>query len=103
MTHEELMLAFKVAAGLASAVLGGVGIALGFLFRLAWKLGGDAKEIRDGLDTLRDIKKAVDDIPLLKQRMGTVEEAWRTTRSDIKHLLRGSHPGFNGTGREEDD
>ena len=101
MTHEELMTAMKLAGAIASCLLGGVGVALGFLFRLAWKLGGDAKEIRDGLESLQDMKKSVDELPVIKNRLGTVEEAWRATRSDIKHLLRGSHPGWNGTGDDQ--
>lgn len=98
MSHEELMTAMKLAGAIASCLLGGVGVALGFLFRLAWKLGSDAKEIRDGLEIIREMKTEIAELPVIKTRLGTVEDAWRATRSDIKHLLRGSRPGFNGTG-----
>lgn len=101
MDHTEIIDALKLAAGIASAVVGAVFVAIGFLFRVAYRLGGDAKEIKSGLERLKKLEERIEDVPLLKQRIGTVEEAWRTVRSDIKHLLRGSHPGFNGTGDDQ--
>lgn len=100
MGHDEIIDILKLAGGIASAVLVAVATAVGFLMRTAFKLGHDAKEIREGLDAIRDIKVAVAELPVLKNRLGTVEEAWRSTRSDIKHLLRGSNPFLNGAGED---
>jgi hypothetical protein len=78
------------------ACLGLVLTAVGFLLRTAHKIGRDAQKVSMALDSLVEIKAAVAKIPILETRLGTVEDAWRATRSDIKHLLRGSHPDMNG-------
>jgi hypothetical protein len=70
--------------------------AIGFLIRAAYKLGQNAQSIGKSLEELTSIKTAVLRIPIIETRLGIVEEAWKTARSDIKHLLRGSHPDMNG-------
>lgn len=77
----------------------GLGTAIALLFRLAFKLGGDAHEIKEGLRDLTEIKVAVQELPVIKVRLGTVEAAWGTLRSDIKHLLRHS----NGAWKDGDE
>jgi hypothetical protein len=87
----------KVLGGALVASLGIVATAIGFLIRTAYKLGQDASKVATSLESLTEIKAAVKHIPLIETRLGTVEEAWRSTRSDIKHLLRRpSQPDFDG-------
>jgi hypothetical protein len=87
----------KVLGGALVASLGVVATAIGFLIRTAYKLGQDAHRIAMGLESLTEIKVAVKEIPVIQTRLGVVEEAWSTTRSDIKHLLRRpSQPDFDG-------
>lgn len=89
----------KILGGVLCTALGLVITAIGFLIRIAYKLGQNATKVATALDALTDIKTAVAKIPLIETRLGTVEEAWAHARSDIKDLLRekrGSHPSFDG-------
>ncbi len=92
----------KLLAGAVFTVLGAVVVAIGFLIRVSYKLGQNATTIAKALESLTEIKLSVAKIPVLETRLGNAEEAWRSTRSDIKHLLRRpSNHDFNGSGSEE--
>lgn len=82
----------KAAGGVLVAFAGVLVTAVGFLIRTAFKMGKDAQKVALALDGLTEMKVQVAQIPVIVTRLGTVEKAWETTRSDIKHLLRGSHP-----------
>lgn len=99
MEHAELIELAKWGLALFGGVVAFVAAAIAALFRIAFKLGSDAKEIKAAVADLGEIKKAVLEIPVLKQRVTTLEDAWNHTRSDIKDLLgvrRGSRPEFDG-------
>ena len=85
---EELKIARDVLVGVAGVLVA----AVGFLIRIAYKMGKDAEKVAIAIATITEIKTSVELIPVLVSRIGTVEEAWHTTRSDIRHLLRGSRP-----------
>ena len=82
----------KVVGGVCVGALSLMLAAVGFLIRTAYKIGQDAQKVGTSLETLTIIKVQTDKIPIIETRLGTVEEAWKNTRSDIKHLLRGSRP-----------
>lgn len=80
-------------AGHVLMVFGGFLItAIGFLVRTAFKMGRDAEKVALSLTKLTTIETAVAEIPVIRQRLDQSEEAWERSRSDIKHLLRGSRP-----------
>ncbi len=77
---------------------GGITILIGLfaaILRVAYKLGGDAKEIRDGLQRITRMEEQFNQVPILTLRIGQVEKALQDYRSDIRELLRerrGSQP-----------
>lgn len=89
-TPDELRAAGHILIGFA----GVLATAIGFLIRTAYKMGKDAQKVSKSLEDLTSMKLATDKIPLIENRLETAEEAWRNTRSDIKHLLRGSRPAI---------
>lgn len=99
MEHTELVELAKWGLGLFGGVIAFVSAAIALLFRIAFKLGSDATAIKEALVDIGEIKKAVEKLPIIEQRVGTLEDAWKHTRSDIKDLLgvrRGSRPEFDG-------
>jgi hypothetical protein len=94
---EVLSVAWKVGAAVLAAVVGVVGV----LLRLAFKLGGDAKEIRAGLQTIQRMKPQVDKIPDIERRTAQNENVISEVSGELKRWIRGSHPFLNGAGGEE--
>lgn len=80
--------------------LGAILTAVGVMLRVAHKLGKDAQKVSTALESLVKIETEVKKIALIEIRLGTVEEAWTNTRSDIKHLLRGSRPDMEHDSEE---
>lgn len=80
---------------------GGVAIIIGLftaILRTSYKLGGDAKEISNGLLRISNIETQLSQVPILTVRVGQVEKALQDYRSDIRELLRerrGSQPDPN--------
>lgn len=67
----------------------------GAILRSTYKLGGDAKEIKDGLLRITKMEEQFNQVPILTLRIGQVEKALQDYRSDIRELLRerrGSQP-----------
>ncbi len=82
----------KTAGGVLVAFAGVLVTAIGFMLRTAFTMGKDASKVAAALDSLNDIKAEVAKIPIILTRLGTLENAHERSRSDIKHLLRGSRP-----------
>ncbi len=83
-TPEDLRTAGGLLAGFAGVLIA----AIGFLIRTAFKMGKDASKVATALDGLVEIRKAVDQIPIIVTRLTTLENAHTSIRSDIKHLIR---------------
>lgn len=65
------------------------------ILRATYKLGADAKEIKDGLVRITKLEEHFNQVPILMLRIGQVEKALQDYRSDIRELLRerrGSRP-----------
>lgn len=78
---------------------GGVSLLAGafaLLFRVAYKLGESAKVIEKIGEDMKTLKERADAVPLLQQRVTLVENVAAKISSDIKDLLRRSHPYMNG-------
>jgi hypothetical protein len=91
--------------GALVAALSIVVAAIGMLLRVAMKVGANAEKFATGLTMLTDLKKAVDKIPIIEKEIGTLQDAWKNTRSDIKELRRerrGSQPAWDGEGSAEE-
>jgi hypothetical protein len=97
MDNAEIISLLKWGLGLFGTVVAFVCAAVGFLFRVAYRLGHDAEEIKIALRDLTEIKVEIRKIPVIETRLGTAEAAWNATRSDIRYLLRQSG-SFNGHG-----
>lgn len=96
-TADELRTAGHVLIGFAGILV----TAIGFLIRTAYKMGQDAQKVATSLESLTTIKLATDKIPVIEKRLEISEEAWRQSRSDIKHLLRGSRPDYSPPNGED--
>lgn len=88
---------FLGGAGALTVVI--VGAVL-FLLRVSFKLGHTARDIEKVAEEIKSVKANADQVPVLVTRMGTVEEAWRRTNSDMREIRRAvwgrSQPDFNG-------
>lgn len=73
----------------------GIAAVLGFLLRLSYSFGGHVAQLKDIAKDMTEIREHADQVPLLEQRVGQLEDSFKRTRSDIKDLLRRpSSPGF---------
>lgn len=90
----------KFAIGSAASFTVVLVAAVVFLLRVSFKLGQTANEIQTVAKDMTTIKTSVEEIPIIRTRLGTVEEAWESLRSDFKELRRRvdgrSHPDYNG-------
>jgi hypothetical protein len=75
------------------AVIGGL---LALLLKISFKLGHDAREIRDGLTRITKLEEHMSQIPILTVRINQLERAHESTREDIRDLIR-----HNAHGSEE--
>ena len=77
---------------------------MAMLLRIAHKLGGDAREIRAGLDRITKIEERIERVPLHDVRIGQLEKVAERIASDIRELLRrpraSSQPNIHTDGEE---
>lgn len=72
--------------------------AFALLFRVAYRLGESAKVIERIGEDIRTLKERTDAVPVLQQRVSTVESVAAKIASDIRDLLRKSrNHHFNGS------
>lgn len=79
----ELVAGLKWVTGLAMT---GTFVTLGFLFRLVFKFGQVATELKHVADTMLPIKANADKVPALETRIEQCENAFDRARSDHKQL-----------------
>lgn len=68
---------------------------MGLLIRVSYRIGGDARDITKGLDTIKSIEIKLEKIPMLEKDIVNLQNLYGNIRSDIKELLRdkrGSRP-----------
>jgi len=65
------------------------------LIRVSYRIGGDARNITQGLERINKMETAIEAIPIMKKDIDTLKEYYQRNRSDIKDLMRskrGSRP-----------
>lgn len=102
-TPDEIAGLLSTAKWLIGGVAAVIGTAIGFLMHLAYRFGGHVKELKNVAENMMGIKANADEVPPLKVRIGNVERYIEHVESkvsrhdsDIKSILRGSNPNFNG-------
>jgi len=78
----------KWMVGAIITIFGGMFAVLGIILRLAHNLGKDSEKIATGLQKLDKFESIIGDIPIIKVRVGQLEELVGRNRSDIKDLLK---------------
>ncbi len=75
-----------------------------WLLHLSFKLGTFASEIHEVGKNMIQIKERTDRVPVIEQRIGTLETAWTRTQDDLRVLRHKtgnpSVPDFNGEAEE---
>ncbi len=68
---------------------GGLALILGFmglLLRVSYRIGGDARNITQGLERITKMETAIEAIPIMKKDIENLHNLYNTVRSDFKEL-----------------
>jgi len=97
-TPDQIAGMLSTVKWIVGGALTGAGLIIGWLVALAFKMGGHVAQLKDVAKDMTEIKTNADKVPVLETRIATIENVVGRHNSDIKGLLRGSNPAFNGEG-----
>lgn len=59
---------------------------MGLLIRISYRIGGDARDITKGLDSIKEMEQQLKQIPIIIKDIEQLENQYSTLRSDFKDL-----------------